>query len=162
AWPLRRWIGNGAAAGYAVFVLTSGHFMYFSRFIREDLYSLVFTFGTILAFQRFLETDRSRWLLLSAASFAFAGVTKENAYMTGVLFVAYGFWCLIRTATSPSGPSLPRNVWSAVEWTYQRWLPIVSAGVLFLIIWVSMYTAFGRHPGDWWAIDKAVKYWMGQ
>jgi uncharacterized protein (TIGR03663 family) len=75
AWPLRRWIGNRAAAAYAVFVLAAPHFVYFSRFIREDLYSLVFTFTTILAFQRFLETDRAAWLTASAAAFAFAGVT---------------------------------------------------------------------------------------
>ena len=48
AWPLRRWIGNRAAAAYAVFVLAAPHFVYFSRFIREDLYSLVFTFATIV------------------------------------------------------------------------------------------------------------------
>ena len=68
-------------------VLISPHMAYFSRFIREDLYSLVFTLGTILAFRYFLETDRARWLTVSAVSFALAGVTKENAYMTGVLFV---------------------------------------------------------------------------
>ncbi len=162
AWPLRRWIGNAAALVYAILVLTSGHFMYFSRFIREDLYSLVFTLGTILAFQRFLETDRSSWLLLSAASFAFAGVTKENAYMTGVLFVGYGLWCLVRTATSPAGPSLGQQISRTLAWIRSHWLSVLSAGVLFLIIWVTMYTAFGKHPGDWWAIDKAVKYWMGQ
>ena len=25
-----------------------------------------------------------------------------------------------------------------------------------------MYSAFGKYPGDWLAIPKAVKYWMGQ
>ncbi len=162
AWPLRRWIGRPAAAVYAVLVLTSAHFTYFSRFIREDLYSLVFTFVTILAFQRFLETDRSKWLMLAATAFALAGVTKENAYMTGVLFVAYGVWCLVRGLGSPGGPS-PRTAFGgAFQWTVRHLVPIVSAGVLFLIIWATMYTAFGKYPGDWLAIPKAVKYWMGQ
>src|SRR6266542_3859729 len=120
AWPLSRWIGKRAAIVYAVLVLISPHLAYFSRFIREDLYSLVFTLGTILAFRYFLETDRARWLTTAAVLFALAGVTKENAYMTGVLFVAFGF------------------------------------------IWALMYSAFGRYPGDWLAIPKAVKYWMGQ
>ncbi|MFY9549891.1 MAG: flippase activity-associated protein Agl23 [Thermoanaerobaculia bacterium] len=162
AWPLRRWIGNTAALAYAVLVLTSAHFSYFSRFIREDLYSLVFTLGTILAFQRFLETDRSSWLLLSATFFALAGVTKENAYMTGVLFVGYGIWCVLRTATSPAGPKPAEALRLAASWVRAHLLPLLSAGVLFLVIWVAMYTAFGKHPGDWWAIDKAVRYWMGQ
>src|SRR5262249_15631498 len=135
AWPLRRWIGNAAAGVYAVFVLISPHFAYFSRFIREDLYSLVFTLGTIIAFQRFLETDRSKWLLLSAASFALAGVTKENAYMTGVLFVAYGLWAAIRGLGSPSGPRPAAAVGRAVGWVLERFSPIVTAAILFMVIW---------------------------
>ncbi len=162
AWPLKRWIGNGAAAVYAVFVLLSPHFAYFSRFIREDLYSLVFTLGTIVAFQLFLETDRSKWLMLSAASFAFAGVTKENAYMTGVLFVVYGIWCVLRGAASVDGPRPGEAVGRAVSWVLARFVPILSAGLLFLVIWAGMYSAFGKYPGDWLAIPKAIRYWMGQ
>jgi uncharacterized protein (TIGR03663 family) len=162
AWPLRRWIGKPAAAVFAVLVLTSAHFAYFSRFIREDLYSLVFTLGTILAFQRFLETDRSKWLMLSATAFAFAGVTKENAYMTGVLFVFYGLWCLVRGAGSPDGPRPAMAARIALRWTREHWAPILSAAILFLVIWAGWYTAFGKYPGDWLAIPKAVKYWMGQ
>jgi uncharacterized protein (TIGR03663 family) len=162
AWPLRRWVGKPAAAVYAVLVLTSAHFTYFSRFIREDLYSLVFTFATIVAFQRFLETDRSKWLMLSATAFAFAGVTKENAYMTGVLFVAYGLWCLVRGLGSPLGPRPRAALRNGFDWTWKHLVPIVTAGVLFLVIWATMYTAFGKYPGDWLAIPKAVKYWMGQ
>ena len=160
--PLARWIGRPAAAAYAVFVVTSPHFAYFSRFIREDLYSLVFTLGTILAFQRFLETDRSKWLLLSATSFALAGVTKENAYMTGVLFVAYGVWCLVRGAGEPGGPKPRAALGATWRWTAARLSPIVSAGILFLVIWAGMYSAFGKYPGDWLAIPKAIKYWIGQ
>jgi uncharacterized protein (TIGR03663 family) len=158
AWPLRRWIGKPAAAVYAVLVLTSAHFTYFSRFIREDLYSLVFTFATIVAFQRFLETDRSKWLMLSATAFALAGVTKENAYMTGVLFVAYGLWCLVRGLGSPLGPRPRAALGNGFDWTWKHLVPIVTAGVLFLVIWATMYTAFGKYPGDWLAIPKAVKY----
>src|SRR5215472_266332 len=46
AWPLGRWIGKTAALLFAILVLLSPHLTYFSRFIREDIYSLVFTFGT--------------------------------------------------------------------------------------------------------------------
>ncbi|MEP6471077.1 MAG: flippase activity-associated protein Agl23, partial [Acidobacteriota bacterium] len=47
AFPLARWIGRDAAFAYAALVLISPHLTYFSRFIREDTYSLVFTLGTI-------------------------------------------------------------------------------------------------------------------
>ena len=162
AWPLARWIGKPAAAVYAVFVLISPHFAYFSRFIREDLYSLVFTLGTIVAFQRFLETDRSKWLMFSAASFALAGVTKENAYMTGVLFVLYGIWCILRGLGVSGGMRPAAAVHNAINWVRARWSPILSAAILFMVIWAGTYSAFGKYPGDWLAIPKAIKYWMGQ
>jgi uncharacterized protein (TIGR03663 family) len=164
AWPLTRWIGKEAALAYALLVLISPHFTYFARFIREDMYSLVFTFGTILAFKRFLETDRAGWLTLSAVAFALAGVTKENAYMTGVLFVGFGLWVLVERAIlhKPRGKAVASAIRSSFVWIRERWMAVLSAGLVFLFIWVLMYTAFGRYPGDWWAIGKAVKYWIGQ
>ena len=164
AWPLRRWIGSRAAAAYAVLVLAAPHLVYFSRFIREDLYSLVFTFATILAFQRFLETDRAAWLTASAVAFALAGVTKENAYMTGVLFVVWGVWSLFERASrrGEQRPGLRAAIGDTAGWIQRRLVPLVVAGLVFLSIWALMYTAFGKYPADWLAIPKAIKYWMGQ
>ncbi len=165
AFPLARWIGRGPALAYAVLVLISPHLTYFSRFIREDLYSLVFTFGTILAFQAFLETDRARWLTLAAVSFALAGVTKENAYMTGILFVAYGVFAFIVRVQQVKGKDrrpLAGTVGATARWIGSRILPLLTAALVFLAIWALLYSAFGKYPGDWLAIPKAVKYWMGQ
>lgn len=164
AWPLARWIGRSAAAAFALLVLISPHLTYFSRFIREDLYSLVFTLGTIVCFRMFLETDRARWLTLSAVSFALAGVTKENAYMTGVLFVVFGLWKLAERAAEGKRPAagLAVAVADAYQWSRARWKPLATAALVFLSIWALMYSAFGKYPGDWLAIPKAVKYWMGQ
>jgi uncharacterized protein (TIGR03663 family) len=164
--PLSRWIGQQAAFAYAVLVLISPHLTYFSRFIREDLYSLVFTLGTILAFQMFLETDRAKWLTLAAVSFALAGITKENAYMTGVLFLLYApFALLLRAAEVKKGEGVraaTEGLSASIRWMLARALPLLTAALVFLAIWALAYSAFGRYPGDWLAIPKAVKYWMGQ
>ena len=161
--PLARWIGRGAAVAYAALVLISPHPTYFSRFIREDIYSLVFTLGTILAFQMFLETDRARWLTLAAVSFALAGVTKENAYMTGVLFVGYGVFAFVVRVLQTKGKGRLSNTLAATTgWIGARILPLLTAGLVFLAIWALLYSAFGKYPGDWLAIPKAIKYWMGQ
>jgi uncharacterized protein (TIGR03663 family) len=162
--PLARWIGRSAAVAYAVLVLISPHLTYFSRFIREDLYSLVFTLGTIVAFQMFLETDRARWLTLAAVSFALAGVTKENAYMTGVLFVGYGVFAFVVRVlqTKGKGRPFPDTLAATAVWIRGRILPLLTAGLVFLAIWALLYSAFGKYPGDWLAIPKAIKYWMGQ
>ena len=161
--PIASWFGIETAVAYAALVLISPHLAYFSRFIREDIYSLVFTFGTIVAFRRFLETDRSRWLTLSAVSFALAGATKENAYMTGVLFCVFGLWVFAERALSKApGGGVSRAARGTASWIWTRLVPWVIAGTVFLTIWALLYTGFGRHPSDWLAIPKAVKYWMGQ
>jgi uncharacterized protein (TIGR03663 family) len=162
--PLSRWIGRPAAIAYALLVLISPHFTYFSRFIREDLYSLVFTLGTVLAFQMFLETDRAKWLTLAAVSFALAGITKENAYMTGVLFVAYAlFALLVRVGRAKKfGRAIADGLSATFRWVRARILPLLTAALVFLAIWALAYSAFGKYPKDWFAIPKAVKYWMGQ
>ncbi|MGE5277262.1 MAG: flippase activity-associated protein Agl23 [Acidobacteriota bacterium] len=159
AWPLRRWVGDGAALAFAILVLLSPHLAYFSRFIREDLYSLVFTFGTIVAFRRFLETDRARWLTASAACFALAGATKENAYMTGVLFVAFGLWTFGMRSVEGGAAAAARKT---AAWVRAHFAPMLTAGIVFLFLWALLYSAFGRYPGDWLAIPKAIRYWMGQ
>lgn len=164
AWPLSRWIGKPAAAAFAVLILISPHMAYFSRFIREDLYSLVFTLGTILAFRYFLETEKAGWLTGAAVLFALAGVTKENAYMTGVLFVVFGIWVFIQKARRGKTLSAGAQATAAATaaWIRRHFVPIVTAGLVFLFIWALMYSAFGKYPGDWLAIPKAIKYWMGQ
>lgn len=164
AFPLSRWIGVRAAIAYALLVLISPHLTYFSRFIREDLYSLVFTLGTVLAFRMFLETDRAKWLTLSAVSFALAGITKENAYMTGVLFVVFAVWALAERVARAKGRkgALAESITAAVRWIRGRILPLATAALVFLGIWALAYSAFGKYPKDWLAIPKAVKYWMGQ
>lgn len=160
--PLAGWFGAGTAAAFALLVLISPHLTYFSRFIREDMYSLVFTFGTIVAFRKFLDTDQSRWLTLSSVSFALAGATKENAYMTGVLFVVFGLWTFAERALSRADGGASKTAARALEWANERRMPIAVAAIVFLSIWALLYTSFGRYPSDWLAIPKAVRYWMGQ
>jgi uncharacterized protein (TIGR03663 family) len=165
AWPLARWLGRASAAFFAVLILLSPNIAYFSRFIREDLYSLVFTLSTILAFQMFLETDQPRWLTLSAVAFALAGATKETAYMTGVLFVVYGIWSFLdRVLRSTTGAPVAKEALAKTfSWIRERFLLLLAAGLVFLFVWALLYSAFGRYkPDAWMAIAKAVKYWMGQ
>src|SRR5262249_11501868 len=164
AWPLGRWIGKTAALLFAILVLLSPHLTYFSRFIREDIYSLVFTFGTILAFRVFLDTDRAGWLTTAAVLFALAGLTKESVYLTAILFLAFGAWLFLdRALAQESVAAGVRAAWQeTVRWCRERWRPILTAGFVFVVIWALGYSALGRYPQDWLAIPKAVRYWIGQ
>ena len=84
--------------------------------------------------------------------------------MTGVLFVAYGAWALVERVALAKGRkgALAEALRATAGWVRARILPIATAALVFLAIWVLMYTAFGKYPKDWLAIPKAIKYWMGQ
>src|SRR5207244_6715980 len=107
---------------------------------------------TILAFRYFLETERARWLTASAVAFALAGVTKENAYMTGVLFVAFGFWAFLeRVLAGKDRPAAARAAAAATApWVRRHFAPLVTGGFVCRFLWVLMCSVFGRLPGRRW------------
>src|SRR5262249_54261922 len=133
AWPLGRWIGTTAALLFAVLVLLSPHFSYFSRFILEDIYSLVFTFGTILAFRAFLDTDRASWLTTAAVLFALSGLTKESVYLMAIIFLVFGAWLFLERvlAQESLAAGLRATLQETIRWCRERWRPILTAGFVF-------------------------------
>src|SRR5262249_6573225 len=137
---------------------------YFSRFIREDIYSLVFTFGTILAFRAFLDTDRASWLTTAAVLFALSGLTKESVYLMAIIFLVFGALVFLERALAQESPAagLRATLQETIRWCRERWRPILTAGFVFVVLWALGYSALGRYPQDWLAIPKAVHYWMGQ
>ena len=121
--------------------------------------------ATILAFQRFLETDRSEVAARSRpSSFAFAGVTKENAYMTGVLFVAYGVWCLSSEAPPRAdGPRPVQAVRPRSLWVLRAVVPIVSAAhALPRHLGRACTRPSGGTRATGSRFRRPIKYWMGQ
>jgi predicted membrane-bound mannosyltransferase len=83
---LRRWMGNVGALLAAFLLAVSPIFVYYSRFTREDIYFASFTFATVVAFFKFCEERRLRWLLISVGAFVFAYATKEAAFFNIAIF----------------------------------------------------------------------------
>ena len=80
---LGRW-----GAGLAMLGLTlSTAFLYYSRFLRNDIFIALLTLLAMAALYRYLLSPRRRWVLLAAAAFGISLVTKENAYISGFIFV---------------------------------------------------------------------------
>ncbi len=83
---LRKWIGNVGALIAAFLLAVSPIFVYYSRFTREDIYFASFTFATVVAFFKFCEERRLRWLLICVGAFVFAYATKEAAFFNIAIF----------------------------------------------------------------------------
>ena len=61
-------------------------FLYYSRFLRNDIFIALLTLLAMAALYRYLREPRRRWVLLAATAFGISLVTKENAYISGFIF----------------------------------------------------------------------------
>jgi uncharacterized protein (TIGR03663 family) len=87
---LRRWLGRLGTVFASVLLLISPSLLYYSRYIRNDVYIAVWTILLIAALFHLMRSLKSRWLYLGAAVLMLSLATKENAYIfgfIGLLFV---------------------------------------------------------------------------
>ncbi len=86
---LRRQLGPVGTAATMAFLAFSPTVVYFSRFLREDIYVALFILLMVVGIARYLDEGRTRWLFLLALSFTGAVLTKEGAFITTGLFLIY-------------------------------------------------------------------------
>ena len=157
---LRRQLGRPAALAAAVVICISPSFLYFSRFVREDIYAACLTLALIIAVFRFLDRPR-RWhpaviLGLLATSFA----TKETTYITvfigGIFFVSVAVW-EIRSGRVAREGSLIRAV-REVGRDAWIWGAAAFAGVFTLLFTAFLTNPHGLQDG----VVESIRYWLSQ
>ncbi len=86
---LRRWLGRTGALITSILLLISPSILYYSRYIRNDIYILVWTMLLIAALFHFLQDRKHGWFYLGAAVLMLSLTTKENAYIFGFLGLVF-------------------------------------------------------------------------
>ena len=69
----------------AILLLISPSFLYYSRYIRNDIYIAVWTILLIAALFHFIQSHKPGWFLMGAAVLMLSLATKENAYIDQAL-----------------------------------------------------------------------------
>ena len=88
-WLLRDCLGRwGTTLAIAILTLSPA-FLYYSRFLRNDIYIALLTLLAMGSLLRYLERPQRRWVLLAAGALGLGLATKENTYITGFIFVTY-------------------------------------------------------------------------
>ncbi len=82
---MREWLGRRGALVAVALTLISPTVLYYSRFIRHDIFALGWTLLVVYAAFKYLETGHQRYFLLTAAGMALFYSTKENAYIFSAL-----------------------------------------------------------------------------
>jgi uncharacterized protein (TIGR03663 family) len=158
-YALRHQLGRTAALTAAVIFCISPSFVYFSRFAREDSYTVLLTFAIVVVAFRFLDRPQ-RWqpavmLALIAASLA----TKETTYITGFVWFTFLVVVLVVQWRRPDavGPSVLAAVTSVGR---KAWL---WAGAAFAAVYMLLFTTFLAHPaGLRTALVDSWGYWLSQ
>ncbi len=97
----RQWMGKTGAAVTSFGLLISPLVLYYSRYIRNESYSVFFTALMALALFQFLRTRQQRWLYVEAITIALYMSAKEIAYINGFIGVVFILGALLWENLSP-------------------------------------------------------------
>ena len=128
---LRRWLGRLGTAVASILLLISPSILYYSRYIRNDIYVTVWTILLIAALFHFLYSRKPFWFYLGAAVLMLSLATKENAYIFGFIGLIFILEILL---------------WERTKRRNQIWL-YVGTAVLSAILLVLAYF-MGRPPAE--------------
>ncbi|MFC2023384.1 flippase activity-associated protein Agl23, partial [Chloroflexota bacterium] len=128
---LRRWLGKTGAILTSIFLLISPSILYYSRYIRNDVYIAVWTILLIAALFHFLRDRKRFWFYLGAVVLMLSLATKENAYIFGYIGLVF---------------IIEAYLWERTRPRSQIWL-YLGSGVLAIALMTLAYF-LGRPPAE--------------
>ena len=84
-----RLLGRWGALIASSILLFSPSILYYSRFIRHDVYALFATFAIVIAALRFMDKPERRWIVVTLVSTAFLFTTKEVSFIVAFVIVTF-------------------------------------------------------------------------
>lgn len=98
-WFLRRDLGRGAALVASVYLLISPIILYVGRFIRHDIFAVVFELLSVIAILRYIATERPVWHYTLAAAMGLMLTTMETFYLFLAILGSFVFiWVVWQVA----------------------------------------------------------------
>ncbi len=88
-WCFREWLGRIGAFGAGVLLTISPFLLYYSRYVRNEAFAVVWALLMVLAVWRYSLDRRTHWLYLLAAVMALSHATKEVAFIYDAILMFY-------------------------------------------------------------------------
>jgi uncharacterized protein (TIGR03663 family) len=115
----------------SIFIALSPDMIYFSRFLRHDIFMLFFTLLLIVGLLAYFEKKKTRYIIISAVALACALSLKEEMPIIALIIGLYFIYALFRRKTF----TLPTT-----------WTRDLILGVLVVVSIMSiLYSGFGAH-----------------
>ncbi|HNT08780.1 flippase activity-associated protein Agl23, partial [Methanoculleus sp.] len=129
----------------ALFLAVSPNMVYFSRFLRNDIYIAVFSMVLLVALLYYFDRHKVQYMLIAGAAAGLGMSTKENM---PIILLTFGVYLLYL-------------VWTRKVHLPARWVrDFALAGIVMVGIMAVLYSSFGAHPDlitTWWI--KAIEHW---
>ncbi|MGE5347540.1 MAG: flippase activity-associated protein Agl23 [Acidithiobacillales bacterium] len=156
---LRPRFGPAAALVAGALLAVSPTFLYYTRFCREDVWSLLGTAGAFLFLDAFVRTERLRDIALSALFASVAFASKENFYVLVAMMVPA---VLVSWAEPGRGLDLWNRLRKLIDFLEKHGFALAGALFLFFNVSILLYTVFLNHPESGNPFFEAISYWWGQ
>ena len=123
----RPWLGRIGGLSAAFMILISPGILYYSRYIRHDIFISVWTVLMVLALFQYMRSRKSLWLYIGAASVALMLSTKEISYIHG--FIGVTFMVLV-------------FLWENLKQSRKQLFNYILLGITFILIGAAAYLTF--------------------
>ncbi len=134
-WAYRRYIGNKGALASMLLYVISPFMLYYSRYVRNEAFVMLFGVMSFWAMLRFLESGKNKYLYMLTAVTSLHLATKETGYIyTAQLLIFLGFYFIYR---------MNRIEWQRNEWR-QRFnilLLLTAVGLMLAGVFHSVFSA---------------------
>jgi uncharacterized protein (TIGR03663 family) len=115
----------------SLFIALSPDMVYFSRFLRHDIFMLFFTFLLLVALLYYFERRQMRFVLIAAVAMAGALCCKEEMPVILLIFVSFFIF----------------SIWKGNLTLPASWKRDLMIGLILVTAIMSvLYTGFGAHP----------------
>jgi uncharacterized protein (TIGR03663 family) len=129
----------------ALFLAVSPNMVYFSRFLRNDIFIVFFTMVLLVALLYYFERQKMQYALIAGAAIGFGMTAKENMPIVVLIFGVYLLYL----------------IWTRKVRLPAHWIRDLALGAFVAVgIMAILYSSFGAHPEvlmDGWL--RAIEHW---
>jgi uncharacterized protein (TIGR03663 family) len=146
-WPIYRlgYIGRRGALIAALFLAISPDMVYFSRFLRNDIFIAFFSLLLVVALLYYFEYGQRRYVLVAALAAGLGCCAKENM---PIILLIFGVFLLAAVV---------------LKWVHLKkgwWVDFILGTAVMLAVGSLFYSSFGAHPEVLWTgAFQAIEHW---
>ena len=137
---LRRQLGRIGALVAALLLAVSPTFVYFSRFLREDIYFNFFMFAMVVCAVQYAQKRSIRWIVGLFLSAVLAYATFEGFYLTMVIFASFLALLVLWELAYSLARRLPKELTRRERLFFGRaGLLLVAGGIGGILAYVGLH-----------------------